>query len=112
MIGDYVYRDWRARQNKEFLNESVLMCLVYCMICFSPFVPDIPARQVMGYVCCSLLSIHLAIYFGFIVYSTALNIKIEVKNRFALFKLKWQRQKNAVKLKNRKHSLKEFVLNY
>ena len=57
----YIEYDTRAKQNSEFVNETMVMCVLYCMICFSPFVPDLKAKQVVGYICCFVVSLHLAI---------------------------------------------------
>ncbi len=110
-IAAYIYDDMKAKRNKEFLDETIMMCVLYCMICFSPFVPDIRARQVIGILCCSFVSIHLALNLGLILFSTVINIKIKARMWYAMLRLKWQRQLNAVKIKNRKHTLKDAVLN-
>jgi hypothetical protein len=48
-----------GKKNAEFLNEAIIMCVLYTMICFSPFVPDINAKQIMGYFCCIIVAGHL-----------------------------------------------------
>jgi hypothetical protein len=32
------------KKNVEYLNEVIIMCVLYSMICFSPMVPDLYAR--------------------------------------------------------------------
>ena len=48
-----------GKKNAEFLNEAIIMFVLYTMICFSPFVPDINAKQIMGYFCCIIVAGHL-----------------------------------------------------
>jgi len=35
------------------------MIVMYCFFCFSDFVPDPQARSSIGFVCCSIVSLHL-----------------------------------------------------
>jgi hypothetical protein len=86
------------------------MCVLYCIICFSPFVPDIRARQVMGYVCCLLVSIHFALNLYLILASSLSVLKIKVRFWYALKRQQWQREQNRIKLKSRKHALRDNIL--
>lgn len=86
------------------------MCVLYCMICFSPFVPDIRARQVVGYVCCLLVSVHLALNLYLILASSFIDLKVKVRLWYALKKQQWQREQNRIKLKSRKHVLRDNIL--
>jgi len=43
----------------ELLNETIIMFVLYNMMCFSPFVPDLNAKQVTGYFCCFIVASHL-----------------------------------------------------
>ena len=49
------------RSKKELFNETVLMFVMYTMICFSPFVPDVNVRFYIGYITIFVVSLHLAI---------------------------------------------------
>jgi len=56
-----------AKRQAEFLNEVIIMFVLYNMICFSPFVPDYEAKQKMGYFCCLVVAGHLFINLYFIL---------------------------------------------
>ena len=47
------------KRNLEFFNEIIVMMVMYCIFCFSDFVPDPQARSSIGFVCCSIVSLHL-----------------------------------------------------
>jgi len=42
------------------VNEFVVMMVMYHLICFTPFVPEIETRFNVGYVLCVLIGLHLA----------------------------------------------------
>ena len=48
-----------AKRKTELLNETIIMFVLYNMICFSPFVTDMKAKQGMGYFCCLIVAGHL-----------------------------------------------------
>ena len=50
-----------GRSKKELFNEIVLMFVMYTIICFSPFVPDVTVRFYIGYITIFVVSLHLAI---------------------------------------------------
>jgi hypothetical protein len=79
------------------------------MICFSPFVPDIRARQVVGYVCCLLVSIHLTLNLYLILALSFIDLKVRVRFWYALKRQQWQREQNRIKLKSRKHALRDNI---
>ncbi len=70
IIAGYIQYSDRTKRITEFVNETLLMCMLYCVICFSPFVPDVGARQLFGYFMCSLVSIHFLSNLYFITGST------------------------------------------
>ena len=76
IIAGYIEFDSPTKLTSEFFNETTVMCVLYCMICFSPFVPDIRARQAMGYFCCMIVSFHLAINLLLITFSTLQQLKL------------------------------------
>jgi hypothetical protein len=78
IIAGYIEYDSRSKRNSEFFNETTIMCVLYCMICFSPFVPDIKVRQAVGYFCCLIVSLHLAINLLLISFSTMQQLKLKV----------------------------------
>lgn len=79
IIAGYIEYDSRSKRNKEFVNELVVMFVLYCMICFSPFVPDIRAKVLVGYFCCLIVSIHLAVNLFLILSSQAREFILRLK---------------------------------
>ena len=79
IIAGYIEYDSSSKRNAEFVNETIVMCLLYCMICFSPFVPDLGARQVVGYFCCLIVSMHLALNLFLILSSQAKGVILSLK---------------------------------
>jgi hypothetical protein len=53
------------------------MMVLYCMICFSPFVPDPIARYKMGFFCCFILREFLPIFGWLICYRDLGQIAVE-----------------------------------
>ena len=52
LIGEANYFESRFKLRSELINEVLVMFMLYSMIVFSPFVPDLDARFKMGYFCC------------------------------------------------------------
>jgi hypothetical protein len=82
------------------------MCVLYCMICFSPFVPDIEAKQGMGYFCCFLVSVHLAFNLYLILGSSTRGLILKGKLWLARRRLVKQRKLNLIRVEARIHSRK------
>jgi hypothetical protein len=59
------------------------MFMLYNMICFSPFVPDIEARFKMGYFCCVLEALALAVNICLITTESFKAIILELKVFYA-----------------------------
>jgi hypothetical protein len=79
IIAGYIEFDSSSKRKSEFVNETIVMCVLYCMICFSPFVPDLGARQVVGYFCCLIVSMHLAVNLYLILSSQAKGVILSFK---------------------------------
>ena len=79
IIAGFIEYDSLSKRNAEFVNETIVMCVLYCMICFSPFVPDLGARQVVGYFCCLIVSMHLAVNLYLILSSQANGVILSLK---------------------------------
>ena len=88
------------------------MSVLYCTICFSPFVPDVKARVAVGYACCLIVSIHLAVNLYLILRSMVISLKTKARLWYALQRQIWQRQQNRIKIKLRKHALKDAILSF
>jgi hypothetical protein len=72
----------------DFLNESIIMMVLYTMICFSPFVSDVNAKLKIGYVCMLVVGGHLAINMFLIVFTSVQGLKFKFKIWMARKKLK------------------------
>jgi hypothetical protein len=110
IIIGYIEFDSRWKRNSEFFNEITLMLMLYCIICFSPFVPNPYARQFIGYWCCVIVSTHLAINLTIMSCSTARELILRLKLWLARNQLFKQRKQNLVKIQKRKHVLKDAIL--
>jgi hypothetical protein len=86
----------RKKRIMEFLNETILMFVLYSMICFSPFVPENKARITMGYFCCLVVALHLVVNLSLIL---AASVQSLIKN----FKL-WRAKRNLAKQRREKKS--------
>jgi hypothetical protein len=71
----------------EFLNEVIIMFVLYNMICFSQFVSDINAKQLIGYFCCFIIASHLLLNLYLILSTSIFGLKIKVLLWFARRKL-------------------------
>ena len=54
----------------DFLNEVTIMFVLYCTICFSPFVPDIEVKFLIGYISCITVVAHLCVNLAYITTTT------------------------------------------
>ena len=60
ILGEANYFETKFKHRMEYANEILVMLMLYNMICFSPFVPDIQTRSKMGYFCCVVEAFALA----------------------------------------------------
>jgi len=93
----------RKKKNTEFFNEVIIMFVMYSILCFSPFVPDIGARSKIGFFCCIVVALHLLANLSIILLAMARDVKIKVKFFFARKKLRRDRASNLIAIKTRKH---------
>jgi len=75
-----------SRRRVEFINEIIIMLVLYNMICFSPFVPDPIARYRMGFFCIVVVALHLLINLAIILLGSFKKLKFK-------FKIWWARRK-------------------
>ena len=47
----------------EFYSEATVMVVMYHMICFTPFVPEVETRFYLGYLCIFVVCQHLFVSF-------------------------------------------------
>jgi hypothetical protein len=51
----------------EIFHDVIMMQILYTMICFTEFVPDIPTRGYIGYYSMAMVSLHLGVCFFFML---------------------------------------------
>lgn len=88
------------RRRFEYFNEVVIMFVLYNMICFSNFVPDVEARYTIGFFCIFIVSLHLGINLFLIVYHNFKKLKFDINIWLTKRRLRIQRDSFKVKLAN------------
>ena len=83
IIGNVKPYGERMKRWKEMFNETILMFVMYTIICFSPFVPSVEVRFCIGYITIFVVCLHLAVNFYGIISSTFWNIKLKLLLRSA-----------------------------
>ena len=80
----------------EVLNECVMIILLYGLMCFTDFVPDIEARSKIGLLYIGINLIHMGIHLFFILHSSCYRLKLVCK-RYRCFCYKPKPQQPANK---------------
>ena len=83
IIGEADYFETPFKRRIEFANETLVMLMLYNMICFSPFVPEIETRFKIGYFCCLVEALALAFNIWRIMSKSIGGIIIKVRLYFA-----------------------------
>jgi len=78
LVGHVEALETPLKRNMEFLNEVIIMMVLYCMISFSPIVNDIQAKFLMGFFCIAIVGLHLVINLFIIVSSNFKQIKLDL----------------------------------
>jgi len=60
------YQDNRVNKF-EIFNEVTIMFVMYNILCFMPFVPDVEVRYRLGFLVCALISLNILINFSRII---------------------------------------------
>jgi len=79
----------------EYFNESMIMMVMYCLICFTDFVPGADTRSQIGYVCEGLVIFHIAFNLSFLFGDYALQLKLRFK--------RWQMFRKYAKMRGEKN---------
>ena len=82
-----------AKMYKEFFNETILMFVMYTIMCFSPWVADVDVRFFIGYITISCVCLHLFVNLFDIVGETYRNVRFSLLKRRAKKKYASQRQR-------------------
>ena len=61
IIGNVAPFKLHSKNKTELFNEVILMFVMYTIICFSPFVPDLEVKHGIGYLCMAIISVHLLV---------------------------------------------------
>ena len=69
----------------EYFNETMIMMVLYCLICFTDFVPDEGMKSGIGWVCEFLVIFHIAFNLSFLFGDYILKLKLRYK-RWATFR--------------------------
>ena len=83
LIGEANYFETKFKRRFEFANEILVMLMLYNMISFSPFVPDVEVRFKMGYFCCVVEALALAVNILLILTESLRSIILIMKVWFA-----------------------------
>ena len=83
LIGEADFFETSFKKKMEFANEVLVMFMLYSMISFSPFVPDIDTRFKMGYFCCIVEAFALAANLWLIISSSVKGLILKVRVYFA-----------------------------
>lgn len=101
------------KRSIEFLNECIIMCVLYSMICFSPLVPDPYARYELGFFCIVIVGVHLAINLFLILFNNFKKVKLDLMIWIARRALKKQSANQKALLDStrvRRHMLRRQLL--
>ena len=64
----------RKDNKMEFFNETMIMFVMYIMICFTDFMPDLETREVLGKLCIFVVMLHIIVNIFFMGKDTARNV--------------------------------------
>lgn len=76
-----------AKKRIEIFNETIIMFVLYNIICFSPFNSNQDAKQGIGYFCCMIVASHLIFNLYLILSTQVLDIRMKAKIWLARRKL-------------------------
>lgn len=73
----------------------MIMMVMYCLICFTDFVPGADTRSQIGYVCEGLVIFHIAFNLSFLFGDYVLQLKLRFK--------RWQMFRKYAKMRGEKN---------
>jgi len=76
----------------EYFNELLIVSTLYCMICFTDFVPIVEMQVNIGWVCCLIVSLHLAFNMFIIMKSNISQLLLRIKR----LKKSWIYEENEI----------------
>ena len=66
-------------QRMEYFNEIVLLLTLYCMMCFTDFVPEVESQYNMGWICCLIVLSHFGINLFFMLKANVHVLGLKIK---------------------------------
>jgi len=69
----------------EYFNEVMIMMVMYCLICFTDFVPDENTKSGLGIVCQAFVIFHIIFNLSFLFGDYILGLKLRYR-RWSLFR--------------------------
>ena len=91
LIGYADYFENPQKRKMDLANEVLVMSMLYCIFCFSSFVPDIETRFKIGYFCCVVEAFALVGNIQLIMSSTIRVMIVKIKVWFSKqHKAKWR----------------------
>jgi len=72
-----------SKTKYELFSEVVVMLVMYHLICFTPFVPDVDMRFKLGYSVSAIVIVHLAVSMAILLRVTYLDLKKKYIHRNA-----------------------------
>ena len=73
-----------SQRTVDLWNEVTIMLLLYCTLCYSPFVPDIEVKFNIGYLSGIIIISHLIINLVFITINTIKLLIVAIKRQYAI----------------------------
>lgn len=87
-----------SKSKIEYFNEIIILCVLYTILTFSPWVSDLDVKFYVGYWTISFIVIHLAVNMLLILRSTFRTLKLRCRKRIMKKGLKKHRQNIQCKL--------------
>jgi len=67
----------KSKYYYEMFSEVILMLIMYHLICFTPFVPDVEVRFKLGYSVCGLICLHLTVSISLLLKESYIDLRMK-----------------------------------
>ena len=91
LIGQNVY-SLNSRRRMEYFNEIIILCVLYTILTFSPWVSDLDVRFYVGYWTVSFIILHLAVNMYIILRHSYFEARFKCRRRYARKAMRRQRK--------------------
>ena len=85
IVGQTWPLETKTGNKMEFFNETMIMFVMYIMICFTDFMPDREVRNILGYLCMVVVGSHIGVNIVFMARNTFHENVLKYK-RWSLFR--------------------------